>query len=713
MPAPKKAVPLVVKATAIEVRPSGTKPVPVATQGSAVKAVRNKRGPNKVLSIAEKKQLIHEAATSGLRKSVLAEKFGIGERTLRRLLNEKRDAILRSSNHKGKHYVAGDRSTKPILERNLLRWANKGHNSKVYLSLSISSLIAAATKLKMQLLLPNSGVSDKERTQLGEFTPTDDWAQRFVAKRSLDHCSFSKSPRVDGSDGGGGRSSGAGGGPEVEAAVKEVQSILDTVEPAQIYSIDEWGLLYDCLPRQEYVVTSDSPTTAIAATAAQVDISGKPGVAAAAVTASTSVSTTETVPANRVTCFVCTNADGSHKIPTTVVGKTKNPAAFQAANVGQPNNTSRFRGLPLPYYNQQKGWADKVVLRRWFQEVFLPEVRAQHPGKKVVLVVDSSTCDAPVRHELRSMYNDPLGLVKLAVLPADPAAKRVQPMAAGVYSWMRKQYKYRMLERMLEHVERWNELHAAAQSKPKDVRGISDGHLPNVLDALSILREVHDQLQPRRIANSWLKVRILPERHIKTLRTWTRSPASQTFSASRLDSGDVIDRLANLDVAENERSSLSDAIAIVTSNSRGQALDDWHDADDSPAVLRAEHLSLLDEIVGESDDANVSEATGMERQLNDVETATTALGTQVALVRANMGMPSTWEDCQDVLCTMLKPILLTCEMTSPDLMPKPFKRAIARTMSLVTKPPPGKRKATPTYSFLAKPNKRTDLKAEK
>ncbi|XP_043485190.1 jerky protein homolog-like [Leptopilina heterotoma] len=64
----------------------------------------------------------------------------------------------------------------------------------------------------------------------------------------------------------------------------------------------------------------------------------------------------------RITLMTCANADGSHKIPLFVIGKSKNPRCFKSV-----------AKLPVEYNNQKSAWMTRELFRIWFTEAkFLP-----------------------------------------------------------------------------------------------------------------------------------------------------------------------------------------------------------------------------------------------------------------------------------------------------------------------------------------------------
>jgi hypothetical protein len=61
--------------------------------------------------------------------------------------------------------------------------------------------------------------------------------------------------------------------------------------------------------------------------------------------------------------IMCTNAVGTHKIPCALIGKPKTHAYI------------KDRQWPVPYFSQAKAWMDVETCSKWFNKVFLLEVK--------------------------------------------------------------------------------------------------------------------------------------------------------------------------------------------------------------------------------------------------------------------------------------------------------------------------------------------------
>jgi hypothetical protein len=131
-----------------------------------------------------------------------------------------------------------------------------------------------------------------------------------------------------------------------------IPSILSGTPPERIYNMDETGLMFRQLPRKSVQVTAEGvPTSGKAAN-------------------------------DRVTVVMCCNADGSHKIDLTIIGKHQTHKCFtnwlpSACNV--------------QYLSNNNAWQTGETFREWLQH-FSSSVSERHgPGQVVWLTMYNSS----------------------------------------------------------------------------------------------------------------------------------------------------------------------------------------------------------------------------------------------------------------------------------------------------------------------------------
>ncbi|XP_053415274.1 jerky protein homolog [Nycticebus coucang] len=124
------------------------------------------------------------------------------------------------------------------------------------------------------------------------------------------------------------------------------------LSPEQVYSADETGLFWRCLP--------------------------KPSPEGGAVPSLRHSK-------DRLAVLMCANAAGSHRIKPLAIGKCSGPRAFRG-----------IQHLPVAYKAQGNAWVDKEIFSDWFHHIFVPSVR-EHlraiglpEDSKALLLLDNS-----------------------------------------------------------------------------------------------------------------------------------------------------------------------------------------------------------------------------------------------------------------------------------------------------------------------------------
>jgi len=132
----------------------------------------------------------------------------------------------------------------------------------------------------------------------------------------------------------------------------------------------------------------------------------------------------------RLTVAVCTNGDGSHKLPCWIIGKYQNPRCFKGINI---------KYLDIQYRWNSKAWMTGTMFVeyvRWFDQ--------QMHGRKVLLLVDN--CPAHVK-EGYDLCN-----TKIHYLPPNTTSK-IQPCDAGIIRNLKVYYRKLFHYQILQNVE--------------------------------------------------------------------------------------------------------------------------------------------------------------------------------------------------------------------------------------------------------------------
>jgi len=193
------------------------------------------------------------------------------------------------------------------------------------------------------------------------------------------------------------------GDPVLLAALAALSRLVAGYAPSAIFNMDETGLFYRVLPRCTLLVSTEDPK----------DVRGRK------------------VPKERVTAVICSNADGTLKVPITLIGKTLNPVY------------AIHKSWPLPYFQQPKAWLDGAIFTKWLPEVFVPAVE-DLPHEKILLVVDN----APGH-----LDEVDIGRIKVRFMPPNCTSWR-QPCDLGIIAAYKKRCKYLLMLKVLEFMEK-------------------------------------------------------------------------------------------------------------------------------------------------------------------------------------------------------------------------------------------------------------------
>ena len=217
--------------------------------------------------------------------------------------------------------------------------------------------------------------------------------------------------------------------PDLRAAVEMIQQQCDKYELDNIYNVDEFGLFYKCLPRRTYIAPREQKKT--------------------------TRGTKRSKMKDRVTSWACTNATGTHVVACGIIGKSYEPRCFKTNGVPKHNMKNGppppiREHLPMPYFQQDNAWSNARVMNEWFRFVFLPHVRKHHVGQEVLLLMDNCGCHS--EKAIETMFMDRRNQVKVLALPPNTTSK-LQPMDAGIIAWIKRNYKYKVLDLLLDVVE--------------------------------------------------------------------------------------------------------------------------------------------------------------------------------------------------------------------------------------------------------------------
>lgn len=291
------------------------------------------------------------------------------------------------------------------------------------------------------VLIASTDLSEKQRNNMEEFTASQKWVKNFVRRNGL------KSKTLHGE-------AGSVNPEEIEAGMQAVRDACKSYEIGNIFNVDETGLFFKLLPKRTYLASSENRKTA----RGTKDMKAK----------------------DLLSAYMCTNATGSGKVPTAIIGKSKNPRCF------------RRKKPPVKYFQQANAWSDGVTFQKWWKQVFLPYAR-RHTHRPVLLIMDG--CSS------HSDLVDDRGQVTVITYPPNCTSKH-QPMDMGIIAATKVRYRAKLLRIRVSTMNSVKALRRQAKPRkmPAGTAGLAEGHPAHVLDAAELLHEAWDDVTEGSIA---------------------------------------------------------------------------------------------------------------------------------------------------------------------------------------------------------------------
>jgi hypothetical protein len=250
--------------------------------------------------------------------------------------------------------------------------------------------------------------------------------------------------------------------PRLLAALDDLYAIIAQYDLENVYNMDETDLFFCLLPRYNLLMSHE-------------DISTTRG---------------KKKSKDRVFLIVCANAVGTHKIPCTLIYKPKAPAC------------SKDRQWPIPYFSQAKAWMDVETCWKWFNKVFLPEVK-KRTGRRIFLLLDN----APGHFEAFECDN-----VRIVFFPPNCTSWK-QPCNMGIIVALKKRFKYLYLKDVLDFYELDEEAKLQMKMQGRRLRrgavGVAYENPAHLLDAASYVKEAWQSVSPSFIKNAFIKAKIM------------------------------------------------------------------------------------------------------------------------------------------------------------------------------------------------------------
>ena len=284
--------------------------------GMATDTHRKKKRTN--LSIQEKKRLSEEIRDGKPVRDV-GKKYGISPSQVYRILRNKGSPPVRSRDVPLHSKIGVNKAKFPIIDQAVFEWfcaMRTFRRGSTYKLLPISrELIKARAKHEAKV------------RNIVTFKASDGWFARWRWRYVV-----GKRVRLQGE-------AADVDLPAVELEMQRLRESLSKYPIDNIFNMDEAALFFRALPNKSYLMHDE----------------GDPRKAGRGCKTMSSK--------ERLTLILCANATGNRKIVPVVIGSAKKPRCFQHT---QPC---------IPYFHQKNAWNDMKNFVKWWDEVFLPDIR--------------------------------------------------------------------------------------------------------------------------------------------------------------------------------------------------------------------------------------------------------------------------------------------------------------------------------------------------
>lgn len=282
----------------------------------------------KILTIAEKVNVINMVERSGKKNYEVANAFGIPSSTLSTILKNKTKILTNFKLQPGRKKMK--LAEFPNLDASLFKWYVQCKDSNQPVSGPI-------LKEKAYILAKSLGYSN--------FKNSTGWLDKWKKRNNI----TLRKPATCSS----GRVSVIAGNERLAGAVQRKSDILTAVvseySPNDIFNAAETGIFFRCLP--------DSGQQLCCGGGDDCHDGGR--------------------SKDRVTVLLCTNMSGTEKLKPLVIGKSARPRCFDG-----------IKSLPIDYESNPKAWMTPLLWNKWlkrFDEKMFLE------NRKIVLFIDKCT----------------------------------------------------------------------------------------------------------------------------------------------------------------------------------------------------------------------------------------------------------------------------------------------------------------------------------
>ncbi|XP_072490863.1 tigger transposable element-derived protein 7 [Notamacropus eugenii] len=191
----------------------------------------------------------------------------------------------------------------------------------------------------------------------------------------------------------------------------------------------------------------------------------------------------------RLSALLCANADGTHKLKSVIIGKSKQPRSIK----------DDVNALSVIYKSSKDVWFTRELFSEWFFQNFIPEVRdfqlnvlrLDEKDIKAVLLLDNS----PAHPSAESLISND-GRIKCIFFPPNTTSL-LQPMNQGVILSCKRLYRWKQLEESMVIFEESDEEQETGEKTVAKIKAY------NIKSAISNWAKSWDEVKQITIANAW------------------------------------------------------------------------------------------------------------------------------------------------------------------------------------------------------------------
>jgi transposase-like protein len=476
----------------------------------------------------------------------VAKEFGVAPGTVRGW-REEADKIQKQATENRRSGAKANPSRDPLkrIWDSILRLfeLNSRLPTDQRLDVNVAVVRAIGKQARDDLLAANerSGhtlLSETEKSSMEKFKSSETWARKWAR----DHEVISSKPERNPFD-------------AAQNRMAELQQLVASFPPDNVYTMTSTGLFYRILPQRTFVTTLSGHNAAMA---------GDTNHQSPTITRARACKGLKSK--DRLTLYLCANESGRDKLPIAVIGKYANPACFQVKAqrklpyfhqkqaLSDAGTFQRWwRSVFLPHVRERHPVVATVDNESGasFTDAMKDDpmnatampvggvgkvTDSSHPtnGNKILLLVEAT---GPCKAEL---LRDPTGQVHVEAFspslgsflnisdgkdgisvagvsgdinPFSPAVNRLHqyhPFDFEIIETIKRRYRYRLLQEMLvSFAEREDRRAVANKANYNEAsRGLREGSVLHVGDAMRLLTTTWDEVAATSIARSWQRTKM-------------------------------------------------------------------------------------------------------------------------------------------------------------------------------------------------------------